>query len=164
VPSQTVPALVTVAIICVIFGLMIVSWRSKAKRQAGIPEPAAVPRDFVASQEFEGLYLATTPHATPLQRITVHGLGFRAQTTVTKGADGFSFGIPGHPARFIPVSDIRTIRQASWTIDRGVGAEGLDVIHWVLGDTEIDTYFRFADPEGFIEATTSFQQLEKEDQ
>jgi hypothetical protein len=163
VPSQTVPALVTLLIVIGIFGLMLLSWRSKTNRQAGIPELVSVPGGFVTDREFEGLYVATTAHDLPLQRITVHGLGFRSRTTVQFGAQGFAFDIPGRPPRFIPASDVRDIRRASWTIDRGVGADGLDVIHWVLGDTELDSYFRFADPEGFIEATTSFQQLEKED-
>jgi hypothetical protein len=164
VPSQTIPALITALVILGIFALMLLSWRSKAKRQSGIRELAALPSPFIVTHEFAGLYVATTPSGIPLQRITVHGLGFRARTTLQLGDGGFAFVLSGTSPRFIPASDVLDIRRASWTIDKGVGSAGLDVIHWVLGDTELDSYFRLADPEGFIEATTRFQQLEKEHQ
>jgi hypothetical protein len=164
VPSETIPALITLLVILGVFALMLVSWRSKAKRQSGIPALSALPSDFTVTQEFAGLYVATTPSGAPLQRITVHGLGFRARTTLELGDAGIAFTLPGRSPRFIPAEDVLDIRRASWTIDRGVGSAGLDVIHWALGDTELDSYFRLSDSEGFIEATTTFQQLEKENQ
>jgi hypothetical protein len=164
VPSQTIPALITALVILGIFALMLLSWRSKAKRQSGIRELAALPSPFIVTHEFAGLYVATTPSGIPLQRITVHGLGFRARTTLQLGDGGFAFVLSGTSPRFIPASDVLDIRRASWTIDRGVGSAGLDVIHWTLGDMELDSYFRLDDSEGFIEATTRFQQREKEHQ
>ncbi len=146
-------AIIVVAIILVLFGLMWLSWWGRKKAQSGIPALEPVPAELGAQLgTFEGLYLATTPGGDPLNRIAVRGLGFRARTTLEVSEAGFVF----IGDRFIPANAVSDVRRASWTIDRGVEPGGLSVVEWRLGDLELDSYFRLDDPEGFIAATTSF--------
>jgi hypothetical protein len=152
VPSQTVPALITVAIIAVIFALMARSWRLRERRQGAFGTVPLVSDDFVVSAEFAGLYLATTRTGDPLDRVTVDGLGFRSRTSLAVGDGGMSFDIPGQLDKFIPADLIRSVGSASWTIDRGMSPDGLSVISWTLGDTDVDSYFRLDDPAGFLVA------------
>jgi hypothetical protein len=152
VPSQTVPALITVAIIAVIFALMVRSWRLRAKKHAHLGEMPPVINNLIAIDQFTGLYLATTPTGSPLERITVGGLGFRARTTLMVATEGMYFEIPGDSSKFIPADLIRSVGSASWTIDRGMSPDGLSVISWTLGDTDVDSYFRLDDPAGFLVA------------
>ena len=98
--------------------------------------------------EFEGLYLATTPTGEPLDRVAVRGLGFRARTTVAVCTAGLVF----IGDRFIPAAEISEVGAASWTIDRGVSKDGLSVVSWTLGETQLDSYFRFDDPVAFLAA------------
>ena len=94
---------------------------------------------------FSGLYLSTTPAGQPLERITVHGLGFRARTSV----DVVEGGIMFNTDRFIPRDSIIAIERATWTIDRGVEPDGLSVVRWRLGERELESNFRLDQPELF---------------
>ena len=58
--------------------------------------------------------------------------------------------------RAIPVAAITGIERATWTIDRGVEPNGLNAITWMLGDTELTSFLRLDDPEGFDAATTQY--------
>jgi hypothetical protein len=133
--------------------LMLVSWRRRTKRQAHLPAPVPRPVDLGAALgSFPGLYLATTPAGEPLERIAVHGLGFRSRTTI----EVFEAGVSLLDDVFIPAASITATGTASWTIDRGVEPDGLNVIAWDLGTSHFESYFRLDDPAGFVAATSVF--------
>jgi hypothetical protein len=141
-------ALVIVALIGLLV-LMLVSWRRRTRRQAHIPAPDPRPTDLGSPLgRFAGLYLATTPAGQPLERIAVHGLGFRSRTTL----EVFEAGVVLLDDLFIPAASITGSGTASWTIDRGVEPDGLNVIAWDLGPAHLESYFRFDDATGFADA------------
>ena len=151
-PKTFIAALVIVALVGLLV-LMVVSWRRRVKGQSHIPAPASRPTTLGEPiRSFPGLYLATTPAGEPLNRIAVHGLGFRSRTTV----DVFPAGVVLLDDVFIPAASITGSGTASWTIDRGVEPDGLNVIAWDLGTTSLESYFRLDDPAGFIAATSVF--------
>jgi hypothetical protein len=151
--DKTIAAILVIAVLALLLVLMGVSWNRRKKRQSGIPDLAPVPTDLGAPlASFEGLYLATTPAGEPFERVAAHGLGFRSRTTI----EVFDGGVLMLGDRFIPAGSITASGAASWTIDRGVEPEGLNVLSWDLGDTHLESYFRLDDPTGFITATTTF--------
>jgi hypothetical protein len=151
VDKSTTAALVIVFLI-IMLGAMALSWWARKKRQSGYAELATVPTELgELLGEFTGLYLASTPLGEPLNRIAVRGLGFRARTTI----EVFTTGLVFIGDRFVPVTSITGIGQASYTIDRGVEPDGLSVVSWTLGDAVIDSYFRLDDQEGFLRVASA---------
>jgi hypothetical protein len=96
--------------------------------------------------EFPGKYVATTVHDDPLERIAVHGLGFRGPVTLTVTAEGLLARITGANDVWIPRESVRDVRRATWTIDRVVEPDGLQLVSWQLGDRIVDSYFRMDAP------------------
>ena len=140
-------AAIIVGILVLMLGALALGWWGRAKRQSGFAHLPPVPADLGDVRgEFEGLYLATTPTGDPLNRVVVRGLAYRERTTVTI-ADA---GVVMLGDRFIPTDSITGATRASYTIDRGVEPDGLSVLSWMLGDAELDSYFRLDDPEGFL--------------
>ena len=101
-----------------------------------------------------GLYLATTPAGDRLNRVAVGGLGFRARLSAIVAETGIVLPFPGARDVFVPASAISAVDSASWTIDRGIEPGGLTVVTWTLGDTLVDSYFRFEEPDQFVSAAT----------
>ena len=154
--DKTLAAELVIAVLVVLLVLMVLSWNLRKRRQKAFPSLEPAP-DGIEPTLFEGLYLSTTPTGDPLNRVAVRGLGFRERGSVGVAAEGLV--ILGD--KFIPAASIRSIGRASWTIDRGVEPEGLSVVSWTLGDAELDSYFRLADPEGFLAATARFTKAGK---
>lgn len=156
--DKPLAAAIIVAVLALMLGAMALSWWARKKRQSGYAQLAAVPESLGASfGEFAGLYLATTPVGAPLDRIVVHGLGFRARTTLEFTEQGIVF----MGDRYLPVESVTGIGRASYTIDRGVEPDGLSVVSWMLGDDAVESYFRLDDPEGFITVGEDFMKRAK---
>jgi hypothetical protein len=145
---------IVVAVFFVLVALMFLGWRARANRQAHIAAPQTAPAAAELGEmlgEFDGFYVATTSAGRPLDRISVHGLGFRAKCVLEVAARGVVLHLPAQ-SLLIPVADIRDVHEATWTIDRAVEEKGLQVITWDLGETEVDSYFRLIEPRGFAAA------------
>jgi hypothetical protein len=151
--GKLLDAAVVVVILALVFTGMALGWRARRRRQAGIPAPATPPADLGAVALRDDLfYVATTPADAPLERITVHGLGFRSRAAVTVASAGIRLDIAGEPPAFIPAPDLRGAGRATWTIDRAVGGAGLVFVRWRLGDAEVDSYLRPDDPAALVAA------------
>ncbi len=134
----------------VLFALMALGWRARGRRQSDIPAPKAVPADRGAEfGSFAGQYVATTIADEPLNRVTVHGLGFRGRVVVVPSEQGLLLRIVGSPEVWIARNAIRGIRRTTWTIDRIVERDGLHLVAWSLGDRDVDTVLRLDDPTAF---------------
>ena len=144
---------IVIVIMLALLALMAVGWRARRRHQSSIPRPAAVPGEVGAPiGVFAGKYVATTAAGDPLERIAVHGLGFRGNTSVTVAERGVLVHIDGTDDKWIPAADLRARRKATWTIDRAVERDGLELLEWTLGDKPVDSYFRFDDWRDFESA------------
>jgi hypothetical protein len=153
------PALmaITVAFLLLLLVLMYLGWRARQRRQLNVPAPLAAPAELGAQfGTFGGKYVATTTAGDPLDRIAVHGLGFRSAVALTVTSTGVLVQRPGSIDVWIPRDDIVDRRTATWTIDRVVEHDGLDLLQWNLGGTPVESYFRLLEPDAFEAA---FQQL-----
>ena len=142
--DRTILAALVIACAVVLLGLMAWGWRRRKARQSHIAAPAHVPAEIGDTVTFEGKYVATTLADTPLERIAVHRLGFRGPVRISIAAEGILVDLAD--TRFwIPRTDLRDVRRATWTIDRVVERDGMTLVSWQLGDTRVDSYLRMDD-------------------
>ena len=163
--SRTVAAVITALVLIAVLLLMLRSWRRRTKRDAGLPagypQPAEPGRELASGA---ALYVATTPRDTPLERLNIPGLGFRARGGVSVTEQGVLLELAGSPALFIPADAVQIVADATVAIDRVVEPGGLMLLGWRLNTSgtsgtsatsgtsdaetpiEVDSYFRFSDP------------------
>ena len=151
--DRTLLIVVPIALIVIFPTLMYLGWRARRRRQQHVAAPVAAPADLGAALgTFDGKYVATTASGNPLDRIAVHGLGFRSSVSLTVTDTGLLVQRPGSDDVWIPRADVLDRRSATWTIDRVVEPGGLDLVEWKLGDATVDSYFRMIDPDAFEKA------------
>ena len=149
--------------IVIVFGvlllaLMLFGWRARRRRQAGVAAPHAAPAELGRLLgTFDGKYVATTSSGNPYDRIAVNGLGFRGLVSLTLTDAGVLVQRPGNDDFWIPLADVRDRRTATWTIDRVVEGDGLELVEWNLGGASVDSYFRLNDAVGFEKAVDSLK-------
>ena len=141
--DKILPGLAMLAIAAVVFVLLAIGWRNRLKRQADVeplpPVPAA-PGEPLASAD--GQYVATTTGGDWLDRIAVHGLGLRTNSSLAVYPHGVLFDRSGAPALYIPAASLGGVRQDSGMAGKFVEKDGLLVVTWMLGSHELDTGFR----------------------
>ncbi len=148
---------IVLVVLALLLVLMYTGWRARQRRQSSVPAPLTAPADLGAAiGTFDGKYVATTAAGKPLERIAVHGLGFRSDASLTLTDSGVLVQRPGADDVWIPRADVLDRRTATWTIDRVVEHYGLELLAWNLGGTPVDSYFRLAQPDAFESA---FEQL-----
>lgn len=149
------PVLMAIVIVFLIamLALLALGWRSRKRRQRDLAAPQTPPTELgSAVGTFAGKYVATTASGEPYDRIAVHGLGFRGAATLTVTSTGLLVQRPGEMDFWVAAGELRGIRRATWTIDRVVEADGLQLIEFDLGDRVVDGYFRMDEPEAFENA------------
>lgn len=127
----------TLAVLAGCYLLMWRGWRNRKARQSDLPAPPAPPVGFSADESVEGVYVATTSAGDWLDRIAVHGLGVRTESTAETGPAGVAFR---PPVFFVPAGQLVAVRT-----DRGIAgkvASGLVIVTWRHGDREFDTGFK----------------------
>jgi hypothetical protein len=148
---------IVIVILALLLLLMYTGWRARKRRQKDVAPPLTAPAALGAPLgTYDGKYVATTASGKPLERIAVHGLGFRSDATLTLTDLGLVVQRPGNDDLWIPRSDVVDRRTATWAIDRVVEKGGLELIEWRLGDTTVESYFRLAAP---LEFELAFEQL-----
>ena len=144
---------IVLAILAFLLLLMVIGWRARQNRQRDLTAPKPRPADLgTVIGTFQGLYVATTAAGDQLDRIAVHGLGFRSRAVVIVAEPGVLIDLPGTEDTWIPAGDVRELRTATWTIDRVVESGGLELLEWTLGDRTVDSYFRMEQPKAFQNA------------
>ncbi|MDD7929590.1 hypothetical protein PUW81_005735 [Microbacterium sp. NM3R9] len=140
--------LIMVAVALVLLALGVWAWRRRTQRDASLTAPVGeLPAGAVPETTVSGLYVATTRHDEPLERLAVRGLGFRSRVDVIVAGAGSTAGVAldltGQPRLFIPAARIVSVDQATVAIDRVVEKQGLTRLSWLIDDeTIVDSYFR----------------------
>lgn len=146
---------ITIVFLLGMLTLLFVGWRNRSKRQRDVAAPVDPPADLGAPlATFDGKYVATTASGDPFNRIVVHGLGFRGAASVALYEGGLLLRRSGERDTWIPMADLRGIRRATWTIDRVVEQDGLQLVEWMLGARAVDTYVRLDNPVAFDNAVS----------
>lgn len=158
--DRLTPTLLIVGVVAAALALMLLGWRNRRRRQATVTPPTLAPDGLAAAAlAVEGWYVATTLADQPLERIAVHGLGFRARATAEVHPEGLVLAVRGqHPILIAPAA-LRGAGRATWTIDRVVERDGLVLIGWLLGDTAVDSYLRIPEPADAAALVAAVQSL-----
>lgn len=144
---------IVIAFLALLLALMYLGWRARKKRQGTVAKPASAPAELgPAIGTFLGKYVASTASGDPLDRIAVHGLGFRGDVVIVVAGAGILVRIAGADDVWIAATDLLDLRRATWTIDRVVEPDGLQLVEWTLGDRAVDSYFRMDEPTEFESA------------
>lgn len=145
--DKPLAAALVLAVLALLLVLMVLGWRARGRRQAGLTVPGATPATAGEPHlTVAGFYVATTSADAPLERIVADRLGFRGRVTVRVFDAGIELAIAGREAIFIAADVIRGFDRASLAIDRVVERDGLTRIRWRLdgpdATTDVDSYLR----------------------
>lgn len=136
--------LIMVAVAAVLIALGLWAWVRRTRRdRTPLVAPAEIPAHATTAAQFETLYVATTAHDAPLERLAAPGLGFRSKSTVTVTDAGVALDLTGQPRLFLASGRLISVDQSTVVIDRVVEKDGLARLVWRTdaGDA-VDTYLR----------------------
>lgn len=144
---------ITIAVALLVLLSMLVAWRRRLRRDAGLVAPLGVPEHAEVTDRHEVLYVSTTRHDQPLERLAMSPLEYRARGEAAVTDRGLALCLDGAPTVFVASSRLVAVDRATVTIDRVVEPGGLVRVTWsVDDDTIVDSYLRIADgdPHTFI--------------
>ncbi|MFC4244591.1 hypothetical protein ACFOYW_14550 [Gryllotalpicola reticulitermitis] len=137
-----------VVVTLLIFVGMWAGWRARVRRDAALVPPHDTPDGLgepVVSAP--ALYVATTRHGQPLERLAIRGLGFRAQGMLAVYGSGVAISLDGNADVWLQASVIVSAEPAQVAIDKVVEKGGLLTLSWRVNDEVVDSYFRVFEPE-----------------
>lgn len=144
---------IMIALAVLILLAMLFAWRRRLRRDSGISAPLGVPEHAEVARRDEVLYVSTTRHDQPLERLTVSPLEYRARGELAVTDRGIALCLDGAPTVFLASSRLVLVDRATVTIDRVVEPGGLIRLAWRADDdTVVDSYLRLAtgDPKNLI--------------
>ncbi len=160
-------AAISIAVLAVAVFLVLRSSRRKSRAQASDGELGALidltalaGKPVVAAK---GQYVATVFRDKPLERVVTGGLMYRGKAQLVVTDEGIGIERVGEESFAIPANLLLEVGRASATIDRGVEADGLLAISWLLGATQVTTQLRIDRAEDTVELNEALKQLVMKD-
>ena len=151
--ARDIAVAVTIGVAILVLIVMFTAWRRRLRRDSGLTAPLGVPEHAEVLDRHEVLYVSTTKHDQPLERLAIHPLAYRARGEVAVTDRGLALCLDGAPTVFLASSRLESVGRATVTIDRVVEPGGLVRVAWeVDGGTIVDSYLRLTDgdPKNFI--------------
>ncbi|MCK2028536.1 PH-like domain-containing protein [Microbacterium galbinum] len=151
--ARDIAIAITIAVALLVLLTMLLSWRRRQRRDSAIGAPLGVPEHAEVASRHEVLYVSTTKHDQPLERLAISPLAYRARGELAITDRGVALCLDGAPTVFLASSRLVDIGRATVTIDRVVEPGGLVRIDWRADDhTVVDSYLRLAtgDPQNLI--------------
>ncbi len=118
----------------VLLALMVFGWRRRGARQAKLGSARGrARRPWCEPRLVRRAVRGDDPRGPAPASASRAGLWASEPTARVLVADrGLVITLVGSDPFFIPKPDVTTARRASWTIDRGVEEDGLNVVAWTL--------------------------------
>lgn len=134
---------ITIAVAVLVLLTMLFAWRRRLRRDSAHTAPLGVPEHAEVFSRHEVLYVSTTRHGEPLERLAIKPLVYRARGELAITDRGAALCLDGAPTVFLANDRIAEVDRATVTIDRVVESGGLVRIAWhVDPDTLVDSYLR----------------------
>jgi hypothetical protein len=145
VSARDVAIAITIGVALIVLLTMLLAWRRRQRRDAQIIAPLGVPEHAEVASRHEVLYVSSTSHDQPLERLAISPLAYRARGELAVTDRGVALCLDGAPTVFLAFSRILDVDRATVTIDRVVEPGGLVRIVWRADDgTTVDSYLRLA--------------------
>ena len=143
-----------VALLLLLAGVF--AWRARLRRDAGLTAPRGGPEHAEVRARYETLYVATTKHDQPLERLAVRPLVYRARGELTITDRGAALSLDGSPTVFLASNRLIGADRATVTIDRVVEPGGLIRLTWRTDEgTVVDSYLRITGDLGHTDAQSA---------
>jgi len=142
-----------IVLAAVVLLAMLLAWRARVRRDSSLAAPLGVPEHAEVLDRHEVLYVSTTRHDQPLERLALSPLAYRARGEAAVTDRGLALCLDGAPTVFIASDRLKDVDRATVTIDKVVEPGGLVRVAWnAADDTVVDSYIRIADgdPKNFI--------------
>lgn len=142
-----------IVLAAVVLLAMFLAWRARVRRDSSLAAPLGVPEHAEVLDRHEVLYVSTTRHDQPLERLALSPLAYRARGEAAVTDRGLALCLDGAPTVFIASDRLKDVDRATVTIDKVVEPGGLVRVAWnAADDTVVDSYIRIADgdPKNFI--------------
>ncbi len=137
--------LIMIGVAVALLLLMLLAWRRRIRRDSGLSAPLGVPEHAEIAARYEVLYVATTRHDEPLERLALKPLAYRARGELAITDRGVALSLDGAPTVFLASARLIAVGRSTWTIDRVVEPGGLVRVVWRADDdTVVDSYLRAA--------------------
>lgn len=134
---------ITIGVALLALVAMLFAWRRRLRRDAVHTAPLGVPEHAAVLSRHDVLYVSTTRHGQPLERLAIKPLAYRARGELAVTDRGVALCLDGTPTVFLPTDRITGVDRATVTIDRVVEPGGLVRLAWqVDADTTVDSYLR----------------------
>ncbi|MFS0852088.1 hypothetical protein [Microbacterium sp. 179-I 3D4 NHS] len=144
--ARDIAIAITIAVALLVLLSMFLAWRRRQRRDSAIVAPLGVPEHAEVLARREVLYVSTTKHDQPLERLAISPLAYRARGEVAVTDRGVALCLDGAPTVFLASSRLADVDRATVTIDRVVEPGGLVRISWRPDDdTTVDSYLRVVD-------------------
>lgn len=145
--SEVVAAGVLALVALAVLLLMRRGWvRRREADTTAVPVPPEVPDDDALgdplTDEVEAVYASTTLADQALVRVHAHGLGERSTAFVRVHEHGTVVRRPGARDLFLPAAATTAVGTSAGQAGKVVGGDGLVVVRWRLGGTEVRTGLR----------------------
>lgn len=140
---RDVAVAITIAVAVLILLSMYLAWRRRLRRDAVHVAPMGVPEHAEVLARHAVLYVSTTRHDQPLERLAITPLAYRARGELAVTDRGAALCLDGTPTVFLASAKLVQVDRATVTIDRVVEPDGLVRIAWNVDDaTIVDSYLR----------------------
>lgn len=141
--TRDIAVAVTIAVALLILLAMLFAWRRRVRRDSVYSAPLGVPEHAEVLSRHSVLYVSTTRHEQPLERLAISPLAYRARGELAVTDRGAALCLDGTPTVFLPKEKLAGVDRATVTIDRVVEPGGLVRLAWnVDAETTVDSYLR----------------------
>ena len=148
--TRTLLVLLCLVLVVLVALAMRWGWRSRMRRQSVLPDLPIVPVDLgPATLTMDGLYVGSTFADSWQDRVVHEGLGVRADARATLYDGGVLIDRQGSSPIFLPAETWDGARLAPGLAGKVMGAGGLFVVRWHLGESLIDTGMRGDDKSSY---------------
>lgn len=159
--SRAVAVALLVAVLAVVFTLMWLGWRRRARMHVLPPLPAVGSDLSAPLLSASARYFGTTVAGAWLDRVVTHGLGIRSPADLTLRGGGIDVERPAHGFR-IPVEALRGARRDQGIAGKVVPPHGILVVTWQHGELLLDSGFRLSESERHGAWIAAIEALTKE--
>jgi len=143
--SRETAGLIIGVVAALILLTMFLAWRRRLRRDSDLTAPLGVPEHADVTGRHEILYVATTKHDQPLERLAVSPLTYRARGELVLTDRGVALSLDGAPTVFLASSRLAAADRATVAIDRVVERDGLIRLVWRIADgVHVDSFIRLA--------------------